>query len=56
MKMIRELFWQYLKGIKEINLVIIHNLDIDLSFIYKFCHKHFVGITAGMLDQFKSLR
>ena len=35
-----ELYWDYLSGLKEFNLIIINNLDMDLSFIYKyrFCY------------------
>ena len=50
-----ELYWQYLKKLKEINLIIIYNLDLDLSFIYKFCSKHFKD-NMNLLQKFKSLR
>jgi hypothetical protein len=50
-----DLYWDYLKGLKELNLVIIYNLDLDLSFIYRYCAAHFPGNVA-ILDRFKSLR
>lgn len=50
-----DLYWDYLKDLKEINLVIIYNLDLDLSFIYRYCSKNFPG-NIVMLDKFKSLR
>jgi len=50
-----ELFWEYLGQLKEVNLVVIYNLDLDLSFIYKYCNKHFTA-NLGLLDKFKSLR
>lgn len=50
-----ELYWEYLKGLKEYNLIIIHNLDVDLSFIYRYCAKNFAG-NIVLLDKFKSLR
>jgi hypothetical protein len=50
-----ELYWGYLKGLKEINLVVIYNLDLDLSFIYRFCAQNY-SKNPGVLDKFKSLR
>ena len=50
-----ELYWNYLKSLKEVNLIIIHNLNLDLSFIYKFCNEHFKDL-AGIFDKFRSLR
>ena len=49
------MYWEYLKGLKEFNLIIIYNLDMDLSFIYRYCSKNFPGNVA-ILDRFKSLR
>lgn len=50
-----ELYWNYLKSLKEVNLIIIHNLNLDLSFIYKFCNQNFKDLN-GIFDKFRSLR
>jgi len=49
------LYWEYLRELKEFNLITIYNLDLDLSFIYKYCAKNFSGNIA-ILDRLKSLR
>ena len=55
MRQMCQLYWEYLRGLKQINLVIVYNLDLDLSFIYKYCNKNFTA-NLGLLDKFKSLR
>lgn len=55
MRQMCDIYWDYLKDLKEINLIIVYNLDLDLSFIYRYCSKYFSGNIA-ILDRFKSLR
>ena len=50
-----ELYWEYLTSLREVNLIIIYNLDMDLSFIYRYWAKYFSNNLA-ILDRFKSLR
>ena len=35
--------------------MLLHNLDLDLSFIYRFCHEH-LHTNMAVTGKFKSLR
>ncbi len=33
-------YWEYLKELREFSLITIHNLNLDLTFIYRFIGMH----------------
>ena len=48
-------YWEYLKESKEYSLITIHNLNLDLNFIYKFIAQN-LSTYHFITDKLKSLQ
>ncbi len=48
-------YWDYLKNAKEFSLITIHNLNLDLNFIYKFISQY-LSAYHSVADKLKSLQ
>ena len=48
-------YWEYFKEQKEYSLITVHNLNLDLNFIYKFIAQH-LSAYHSVTDKLKSLQ